>query len=547
MFGRPAKVIISISFVLFLAILFKNQVSHPEMIFSNDFYGYTELGKNIFHELNFLVRWELDNLLIYPPLFPILIYIINFFTKNPLVSIQYLNAFSASFCLIPLFLVTRKLLNNISAFLVIIFMIYYFSLNKPCYLPYIDYFFTFLTIIVFWLYWGVLTEGNHKARHFILVGFMIGLTYLTKYHGIIYCLWTSILIFYFFRHNHYGIGYILKKISFLMLGLFPLVIIYNSFLYVNSRHQQVYDSASVGFFDGMGGAARESNMLNPEGTEFKLLSDCHKFTIVSFCMKYPRSILRSYRINLKKTFEFMTQAVFPFKFVEKPGLYITIQCILVVLILITTIYYKRRLSILYIFLFFSTVLFIPFFGVYERYLIPFIPFYFLLWLSGINALFNLFEDNRKFKNFRYIVKLSVILFATVLVYSYALKFHKAVFPHGQKKECPYKEYFRAAGWIKNDSKNKTGRAKIMSVKTTFAYLTNSYFIALPYEHSWERVIRFALMRNVDYIILDKKALLQKREDQWGHLTKTIPQNSHLRLSYVDTVDDNIITIFKINH
>lgn len=87
----------------------------------------------------------------------------------------------------------------------------------------------------------------------------------------------------------------------------------------------------------------------------------------------------------------------------------------------------------------------------------------------------------------------------------------------------------------------------MSVKTTFAYLTNSYFIALPYEHSWERVIRFALMRNVDYIILDKKALLQKREDQWGHLTKTIPQNSHLRLSYVDTVDDNIITIFKINH
>ena len=81
MFGRPAKIIISIGFVLFLSILFKNQVSYPGILFSNDFYGYVELGKNIFNEFNFLVRWELDNLLEYPPLFSILIYILTTFTN----------------------------------------------------------------------------------------------------------------------------------------------------------------------------------------------------------------------------------------------------------------------------------------------------------------------------------------------------------------------------------------------------------------------------------------------------------------------------------
>jgi hypothetical protein len=302
---------------------------------------------------------------------------------------------------------------------------------------------------------------------------------------------------------------------------------------------------SVAFFDGIGGAGRESNMLNPEGTEFKLLSDCQKFTVVSFCMKYSGLVLRSYIKNLKSTFKVMTKAVFPFSFVEKSGFYIIIQCILVILILVALIYYKRRFNIIYIFLFVATVLFIPFFVIYERYLMPFIPFYFLLWLLGLNALFNLFKDSRKFTNSKYIVRLLVVLFAAILVYNYSLKFHKAIFRHDQKKEHPYKEYFKAAGWIKNDSKNKTGRSKIMSLKTTFAYLTNSYFIALPFENSLERIIRFAFMKNVDYIILDKKALLRKREDQWNYLTEIIPQNSHIPLVYKDTDEGNVIIIFKL--
>jgi 4-amino-4-deoxy-L-arabinose transferase-like glycosyltransferase len=546
MFGRLTKIIISISFVLFLMIFFLDQAIYPEIIQSNDFFGYIELGRNIFNKLNFVVRWQLDNPIIYPPLFPILIYLLTFFTKDPLVSIQYLNAFSASFCLIPLFLVTKKLLNNISAFLVTIFMIYFFALNKPCYFFYSDYFFTFLTITVFWLIWDVLTRENQKAASFVFAGILISLAYLTKYHGMIYCLWAIILIFYFFRQNHYSLKTILKKISFLVLGFLPLFIIYHTLLYINGSHEQACDAGTVLFIDGIKGE-REHQLyvLNPEGTEFNHLSDCRTFTPLSFCLKYPELVLRRYTKGSKIAFKIMTKRVFPFVFAKAKNFYIMIQYILLILILIAQIYHKYHFKIIYVSLFASTVLFLPLYPISERYLMPFMPFYFILWLSGVNGLYNLFKHNRKVKNLKHIVKLLVIISTIILVYNYSLKFYTHTFRYGQRKRCPYKEYLKAASWIKNDSKNKTERSKIMSRKTSFAYLANAHFIALPYENSWEKIIHFALMKNVDYIILDKKVLFAQRKDQWRYLTETIPQNSHILLAYKDTDEGNVIIIFKL--
>jgi len=87
----------------------------------------------------------------------------------------------------------------------------------------------------------------------------------------------------------------------------------------------------------------------------------------------------------------------------------------------------------------------------------------------------------------------------------------------------------------------------MSRKTSFAYLADAYFIALPYEKSWEKIIHFALIKNVDYIILDKKALFELRENQWKLLTETMPNNAHIRLVYKDINSENIIMIFRIYH
>lgn len=420
MLRLSTKIIISISFVLFLIRLFLSQSIYPEIIHSNDFYGYIELGRNIFSELDFVVRWQLDNPTRYPPFFSVLIQLLTFFTKDPLVSIQYLNAFSVSFCLIPLFLVTRKLLNTVSAFVVTVFMTYFFGLYKPCYTLSLDYFFTFLTITIFWLIWEILTGENQKAMGFVSMGFLISLAYLTRYQGIIYCLLTIILMFFFYRLKRSSLKTIFKKILFLILGFLPLFIIYNALVYNAGRHEQAYDIGTYTFFDGNyyfeGEREHKMYMLNPEGTEFNHLSNRQTYTVASFCLKYPNFIQRKYFKGLKRTFKIMTKCVFPFKFAKKGNFHISIQYILLILILGAVINFKYRFKIMYVFLFASTILFVPLYLTSERYLMPYMPFYLILWLVGVDWFYNLFERN--IKNFlKYTVWFLLITLTVLLVYN----------------------------------------------------------------------------------------------------------------------------------
>ncbi|HTZ11367.1 MAG TPA: hypothetical protein VMD04_03170, partial [Candidatus Margulisiibacteriota bacterium] len=424
-----AKIIICTGFVLFLLISFLGQATYPEIVWSNDFFGYIELGRNIFNKLSFVVHWQLDNPIIYPPLFSILTHLLTLFTKNPLISIQYLNAFSASLCLIPLFLVTKKLLNNFSAFLVTIFMVYFLAQNRPCYFPYIEYFFTFLTLTVFWFIWDLLTRENKKAASFIFLGILISLAYLTKYHGIIYCLWAVILIFCFFRQGHYGLKVILKRISFLVLGFLPLFITYHTLLHINGRDEEAGDAGVFLFMDGIkGDREHQIYMLNPGGREFNYLSDCRSFTAFSFCSKYPELVQRRYVEGLKSTLRIMTRCVFPFKFAEKKYFYIITQFILLFLTMAAWLKDKYRLKIIVVSLFASTALLIPLYlyQVSEKYLIPFMPFYFILWLLGINGLYNAFQDNTKFVNLKRFARLLIIALTIILACNYSLIFYKSI-------------------------------------------------------------------------------------------------------------------------
>ena len=70
---NPYAVIIYVSFILFLLRIYACRYVLPEFT-GMDYYGYVELGKNIFHRLDFTVNWELDSPIQYPPFFPILIY-----------------------------------------------------------------------------------------------------------------------------------------------------------------------------------------------------------------------------------------------------------------------------------------------------------------------------------------------------------------------------------------------------------------------------------------------------------------------------------------
>ena len=171
----PAFLVIAIAFLVFFIRL--SLCSHLKMEAINkgyDFYGYIELAKNIFNRLDFTVNWELDSPLKYPPLFSILIYLLSYFLKNFVSSIQFLEVFGASFCIIPLFLLMRSISNTFLSLLAVIFTIFYFGI-RPCVELHSDCFLCFLIITICWLVWGAMINRKAGAARYFCISVRIRL------------------------------------------------------------------------------------------------------------------------------------------------------------------------------------------------------------------------------------------------------------------------------------------------------------------------------------------------------------------------------------
>ena len=534
MLRRSTVIIISISFILFLIRLFICQQPYSADIFSYDFYVYTNLAKNIFKDFNFTAHWCLDNPIKYPPLFSVLIYFVTIFTKNSIVSIQYINAFSSSFCLVPLFLLVRDVLNKKLAVLAVIFMTCYYGIQRPCSDLFVDYLFSFLTITICWLTWRF--PKTKRLAYFILLGILIGLAYLTKYMGGIYCLVSAVSIFCYFIRQHDGLKIGLRMISFLLLGFLPIFIIYQSIFYEGKYHG-VSDIGTCTFFDG--NYKYEKKLiynLDSKGTEFELLSSHKNDSVLTFCVKHPRLVWNKYVNGFKRL---------PFLFgSQSANIYFVIQGVFLILLGFFMFHYQWYDSIVPIFLFVLTAMGIPVYYSDTRYLLPFMPLYFVLWLFIINGAWVFIEtkvvNNRKFyQSSAFIIYVLLILFYSADCYDKEILFFK-------KESGHIKEYLQAASWIKEDSKGVSGGIKIMALGTALAYLTDASLIALPAADEYQKIVSFALLMNVNYVILDREEI--DREIGRGvylPLMKGLLANPHLRMVYQDQDHRHPLVILKV--
>ncbi|MBN1688455.1 MAG: glycosyltransferase family 39 protein [Candidatus Omnitrophica bacterium] len=515
----------------------------------NDFYGHIELGKNIFNHFNFIVPWQLDNPVGYPPLFSILVHLVTIFTKDAVVSNQYLNAFSSSYSLIPLYLLVKKLLNIPSAFLAVIFTTCCFGLIGPCAFLGADYFFDAMTITTSWLIWEVLTRKDQKAWNYLLVGSLTGLAYLTKYTGILYCFIGIISVIYFFSLIYRDMKAGLKMATFLLLGFLPLFIVYHVLLYNHAKKEKIISISTYTFFDGNyfyeGNREKKMYRLNPEGTDFEHLSICRADNAFTFSLKHPRFMVKKYAQGLQMIIRGVTHRVFPFFHGARNIYYDGLQLMLVILLMMAAFYYRRPVKIVYVSLFVFIMLLIPIYIRAVRYAMPFVPFYFILWLFGMNALYRLPRTQIK-NNYKRVLKLSAVAVCVFLVMIYSADlWRKSTRLLSSNEKLLPEGYGQASSWIKNDSRDRVERIKIMSRKTTYAYLTDASFVALPYTMSWEKIVRFALLKNVDYLVLDE-AILRFRSDQWKYLTENMPEDPHIRLGYRGQGKNNAILIFRIS-
>ena len=569
--------IIYISLILFLLRLYACRYIVPDFN-GMDYYGYIELAKNILHKLDFTVRWELDSPIQYPPFFSILIYSLSYLTKDPVASIQYISIFCASFYLVPLFSLVRNILNIYFAILAVVFTTYYFGI-VPCHMLTMDFFYSFLIIIICWLLWDTLTNRSRQAVRYVIIGVLISIAYLTKYSGILFGYASMASILYYFARYQQSLKAGLKYCAFLLVGAAPLFITYHLLL-DNNPKKEVPSIAAYAFFDGnylyeKGWYHREERIseLNTEGTQFAYVSLLKTTNEFKFFLKEPSFVFDKYMWGLNKMTQEMTFTLLPGGNIEKskfykidpdgdmiinllsndgwnsilreisptevrinPDFYLTkdvvrkavdnnfkkvwailrqslisrrminivFQGTFLFLLIIVGVYFKWNFNLTHVLFFTISMILIPFYFVSERYLMPFMPLYFVLWLFIVNACYGVIRDQIRDKIFlKNMVRLIFISF--VLIYfatcckqiDQRCRYYKNAVERNQA-------WLRTASWIKKDSMPFHKRTKIMSCSDNYlSYVTDSDYIRLPYVISnWNKILNFAVLKKVNYIVVE---------------------------------------------
>jgi hypothetical protein len=575
---NPNTVVIYISCLVFLLRLYACRYLYPDFD-AMDYYGYAELAKNIFHHLDFTVRWELDQPVQYPPFFSILAHLVTYLTKNFVISIQLISIFSASFLLIPLFSLVRSILNIYSASLAVLFAVYYFGI-QPCHLLTMDFFFSFLIIVICWLVWDTLTHHSRQAGRYVLAGFLVSMAYLTKFSsGLVFGYAAIASILYYFARSQRDFGGGVKMSVWLLLGAAPLMMAYH--LLLGPAHQkQIPNIAAYAFLDGnymfeKGWHYREEKIseLNPQGTEFSHIERLKSGHEMDLLLSEPLYLFAKYLWGLDKMTQQMTFSVLPggyipnTKFINispngikvfdalkddgwhsilrevsaqevvvNPDYGLTKETVrlkaghdsgkvwkilsqyrnsrkvinflfqgaFLILLVISGFYYRWHYNLMHIVFFTMGLVLIPLYSISERYLMPYSLPYFVLWLFILNAGYGVIAGEIKDKNFLRNIVLIVFASLFLIYFVDSCKQYHQRFRYFKLAGERNAGWLQVASWIKKDARHLPRRAKIMACSDNYvSYLTDSDYIRLPYVISdWNKIVNFAALKNVDYIVVD---------------------------------------------
>jgi hypothetical protein len=307
------------------------------------------------------------------------------------------------------------------------------------------------------------------------------------------------------------------------------------------------------FFDGNavyeGGLRfRERRMreLDPAGTEFGYVSFLKQNSPMSFSVKHPAFVFHKYVWGLKRVVKVMALRIYPFRNVRSDSLILGLQLVFMLLLIMGAFRCRSSPGIAHLLFFASVIASFPLVHVYdERYIMPFVPLFFVLFLSGVDAVYRLTDPWIRRRSLRMFLGAAFIVFLSCMYllgdYNEARRDFAV-----SKRKGQYEEFLETASWIRNDARDSAKRIKIMSRYTALSYLTDSAFIMLPYTLDWDTIIRFAVSKEVDYIVIDRAYLMRDRPDQWNYFRRAEVPREHVRTMAESRIGGNTIWILKLS-
>ena len=332
--------------------------------------------------------------------------------------------------------------------------------------------------------------------------------------------------------------------AFLLLGVLPLFIAYHLLLY-NNINKEAYSICAYTFFDGnykyQGGndyKRMKKYGLNLEGTEFNNEVFLKSHHVLNFILEKPLFVFDKYIWGSKLMINNISSRVFPLM----PGnASVVFQYTFLFLLIISGIYFRWHFRMMHIFFFVIGLMFVPLFYPDQRYAMPFMPLYFVLWLFILNIGVHFMDA--LIKNKVYSRSVAIVFFISFnLVYlnkGYVQARQEYVYFANLAKD---NSWLKAASWIKNDAASLPQRAKIMSEYNYLSCLTDSDFIKLPIRSkNWDKIIDFAVLKNVNYIVISQGSLISFMT----FLEDVSIESKHIKTVHPINVNNRMFFIIKI--
>lgn len=235
----------------------------------------------------------------YPPLYPLLIGLINLLLRNPEFSGQLISIFSFSATVIPIFFLSQSVYSRNAAHWASILYITHGFLLIYSNLILTESLFTFLLMTELLLMVQVSQDKVEKAWFGLLLGSVGGMLYLTRPEGLLFFGMGTLAIFFLSSKSFFF------KIRFHLLSLaafLAFLVTSNNLLYQKSPHWQPPSGVSLEMIRRQLDLSHPGNYLEVKKIDWGIANDKKRFKIEEMAEKFNFfEALRAHRFALLRS------------------------------------------------------------------------------------------------------------------------------------------------------------------------------------------------------------------------------------------------------
>lgn len=514
----------------------------PAMVM--DTVAFSRLGKN-FIEYGMYVFGENYNMgIFFPPGYPVFIGTMNLFFNDLFFSAKLVSFIASCFSIMLAYFIGKELYNKEAGlFAALVYALYpvILIISVDAYADALFICFLLLSIYIF-----IVSRKKNEIYLSVLFGLSLSAAFLTRPEGMFLLLLPGLqLLGLFDRKERFNRKHLISM--GLIVLIFTLCISpYMIFIKNNTGKFSMSGKANVSIILGELSGDRKYHdvvnapdnlydraafTLNEDKTELRGWNKKANLSLKEYILKDPVSTVKKYLKNVMRQISTLMKLLIPillpliFSFFNKELfnnrlrlIFLMYPCLFFLMYPFFIVIEKQTLSIVLFLILFSSGGFVN----SEQVVSGIVDYY------GIsrNSLVLLFE-----KGIKYMIV--VLLVLSSLFYLKYSSFDKT--PHPV-------EHMRAGIYLKENVSSVYEKLNVMARKPYVNYYSDSRFTMMPYANITD-VINFAKRYDVDYIVVDERAL--SRWDFYDELLELQKYSDQVELFYEDN-SEALIRLFKIN-